>query len=132
MMITSWRFKQENKWITPKHRLKVMTWNARSLINRNKQEYLWIKFSSLKSEVAVITETRLNYKLFTRNQNYVWALSLHEGSKGIAIITRKELWWREENIREFEGYIKLMSVGEITAKCLYLEFILTKITGRKY
>ena len=103
-----------------------MTWNARSLINRNKQEYLWIKIFNLKQDVAVITETWLNYKLFPRNQNYVWAQSLYEGSKGIAIITRKELWWKEENIREFEGCLKLVSVGENNSKVFIFGVYLNK------
>ena len=103
-----------------------MTWNARSLINRNKQEYLWIKIFNLKPDVVVITETCLNYKLFPRNQNYVWAQSLHEGSKGIAIITRKELWWKEENIREFEGCLKLVSIGENNSKVFIFGVYLNK------
>ena len=63
-------------------------------------------------DIAIITETWCKENLPILNMNFSVFQAKNEGSKGIEILVNKELQGKEERWDEFDGWLKLISIGQ--------------------
>jgi uncharacterized protein YegJ (DUF2314 family) len=83
--------------------IKVLTWNARSLITREKKDLARFVINKQMPEVSVITESWLEDQFHTHNSQFTGVQTNPYKSRGILIIVRKNIEWQEEQINELEG-----------------------------
>ena len=97
---------------------KVIGWNARSVKNKTRNEFMWHLVSEHKPDIMIVVETWMGERIPILNTRYKVQQTFNNNYQGICIIAKREFEMKIESDDCQSSWILVLSIrsnGEICA-----------------